>query len=651
MPSQLDYSPFLLPSTPIVQPNAPRSLGPLDGLPELMFAMRKQSAAEEQAKREEELRRQQLAQQASIAGQEDQTRRYGMTLQEQGRHETNARLDRQEAERHINQLLASLADAQASGDFAKVNAIHQELGRAGYKVTERASRYTPQPEGAPSPQNTPPPASPVSPDGLPIPRTPNGAQPYDLESGGNPRALNLTTKASGLYQLMPNQLPPGQTPESFANLSADQQRADYNNRYLPNHGLSPADVQDRGSNYVAIAGPDRRGNPGGNVRGSDADVVYPKGSPGARANPSWDIDGDGQVTRGELADLGRTGAGGSVYQGSEPAQKKGAPPPPGMRTSIDVGPIEISSGGAPSAAQSPIDSMGLPSPRITAAPGPDAEVKGGGRYVITDSAGKTIHEYDRPAIQAEQQKAVDSGLKPLFDTAKTPEEKQAAEAARGFAHGLVGNGFGVREVVLEAMKQYRSAISETGKGQRADAGRELAEGKAVQMDSDRAIKMVSSQFKVPKLNEVDLDTDMGLRALAGNNGLGDMAALGHFMKSMEGRITDADYTRYSNASGLINMIGNILNKAATGEQTPELMAQLKQILIEQKQAVANKKQEAADAAERAVLSGSQGYSDPATLRALGSRARQMILGSGGQPAAGAGDLSGRSDDELMRAFQ
>jgi hypothetical protein len=629
-----DVAPFLSrPAVPYVAPQAPDVRGLMGAISDIgdtfmLNKARKQKQEHEQA---------QLAQQERLQSAQLATQRYGYDLQEQGRKETNARMERQDAERQVNRLAMAYADAQASGDFARMNAIQQELQRAGgWSLTEHPSNYTPPAaEAAPS-VNTPAPQQ-------------QGEQPYDLESGGNPRAINPTTKASGIYQLSKDQLPPGMTPESFAALSADQQRADHAGRYLPSHGLSPADVQDRGSNYVAIAGPDKKTEAGGNVRGADSDVVYPRGSAGARSNPLWDINGDGQVTRGELADLGRTGAGGSVYAGNEPAMQP-TPKSVPSRGSLELGPIEMlgpSSGSAQPSPTQGIDSVPLPK---RAGAETETPQPGGGRFVFRDKSGKVVYEYDRPAIQAEQQRAVDAGLRPLFETARTPEEKQAAEAARGFAKGLVGQGFTVREVTQEALRQYRSSIGEAGKTERSEIGvrgqekrLDSVEARTLQKDADAAIRDTSKEYGLPAMNTAELDVRQGLAALDANHGTGDTVALRRMIKSMErGATTDRDYSSAANSSGYLNALFNLPDKFFEGTMPPELKKNIRDLLERSQQEIARRRSEAADRAVRRIQEGSR-YAPQTERDAYAERARNVFLGA----PAGAGP----SDEDLEGAFR
>lgn len=131
----------------------------------------------------------------------------------------------------------------------------------------------------------------------------------NYESGGDPHAANKKSSAKGLIQFI-DEVAQGygfKDSAEFAALSAAEQ-APYIAQYLVDRGIDAASTI--GDIYVAIAAP-------GLVDSEDDAVAYRKDAPTERErdaytkNPDWDLDKDGKIKRGELAELGeRKGKGG-----------------------------------------------------------------------------------------------------------------------------------------------------------------------------------------------------------------------------------------------------------------------------------------------------------------------------------------------------
>lgn len=115
-----------------------------------------------------------------------------------------------------------------------------------------------------------------------------------IESGWKPNALNPSSHAVGLFQIMPVYLDDigfDGTWQDFQKLSAGEQ-APYAGNYfgqpfIRNKWKYPGDT------YVALAAGSYVGKPPGTV-------VYPEGSKAAAANKLWDIDKDGAINIDEL---------------------------------------------------------------------------------------------------------------------------------------------------------------------------------------------------------------------------------------------------------------------------------------------------------------------------------------------------------------
>lgn len=594
---------------------------------------------EKDQQRELELAQAKMAQDAQQASMRDQTQRYGYDLQEQGRKESQAGQNTRADNQHLNDLIKSYAAAQVSGDIASQSAIQQELQRAGgWTLSERASRL--QPEAAPQ--------APQPQEQQPSGPAPN---PQDLESGGRSTAVNPRTGAAGIFQAMPDTLKSmGYSREQWLAMSPEQQKEEYWNNYLPKvKGFSPERIaqlqqgtpEAKGENYLAIAAPSfaAKGT-------SDETAIYHEGSRAYDQNKVWDVNKDGIVSAGEIRQLGRGGAGSSVLKPREIDLDEPGAPGVRMMSEQQIGPPDRSQAPATGLTFDPVTHEPVVSRETS--PAADEEKPGGGRFVFTDRNGKVVYEYDRPQIQSEQKKAVREGMQSILESANTPEEKRAAQAALGLATSMAGSGFTVKDATTLGIKQYMGAVGEAGKGDRAQivaTGRAQAQDllvqKATEADFNKATQQTAKDYGLSKLTEAETDVKGALSALDANNGLGDMGALKKYIRSMDNRITDTDYRVAANSSGILNRIIGLPDKWFEGQLDPETRKNLRSILEKSAQDIQKRRQEAAEVAARRI-SEAPPYSDPSVIQKNADRARQYFLGS---PAQGGSDMS---NDDLMR---
>lgn len=148
----------------------------------------------------------------------------------------------------------------------------------------------------------------------------------DLESGGDPRALNPDTGATGLIQFMPDTARSmGTSVEALAELPADRQLA-YVEAFLRSN-LAGRVLTDVGDYYLVTFMPGRVGSP-------DSFVLARKGSDVYRLNRGLDVDQDGTLSVGDVRDVLRRKYGTAqvrVQSGALPFLDLGAPalrPPP-----------------------------------------------------------------------------------------------------------------------------------------------------------------------------------------------------------------------------------------------------------------------------------------------------------------------------------
>lgn len=133
------------------------------------------------------------------------------------------------------------------------------------------------------------------------------------ESGGSGGAVNSSTKASGLFQIMPDQAAQlGLTPEQIQTMPAEQQKRELFPKYLALHNLKPEDIKSDADMALAIAAPSFVGK-----GAADDKVVYGAGSKEAKANPAWQTS-SGDVTVGSLKSYYKADDGATAGQSPRP---------------------------------------------------------------------------------------------------------------------------------------------------------------------------------------------------------------------------------------------------------------------------------------------------------------------------------------------
>jgi hypothetical protein len=630
-----EITPFLMPrpaAVPYQVPHATDMSGIISAIGDIgntFMTRHKMEQQKEMVDREMAQRERERMQQAAATASGQQITMRGQDLAEQGRKDVNERLDRDKAEGFIRQALTS-------GDESDVRALDLAARGLGWSREELPSQYK-APE---APQQT-----------LSAPAGPAGPTDFDTayksmtqkESGGNPRAVNPKSGAMGTFQLMPDQLPQGVSKEQFLAMTPDQQKQIYETKYLPAHGLSrdtlaPQDVGLSVGAPAAIAMPD------------DA-VVYPKGSKAVRDNPTWDRNGDGQITKAELRQNYGGGAGGGPPSSpgiTLPDQQLGRPMPGPIDTNApyNVGTDTGKPGGPPKALQDFMsDAYGV-------APLPQQQL-GGGRHVFKDQQGNVVAEVDLPAIRARHQESLNAALTPILDGAKTPAEKQAAQQALGFATKAVDSGqYSWKEAANEAIKFYQSSVGEAGKTARSGVSGQLQQLRAANQQADHIIGQVARDARLPAMNDAERDLQGTVDALGTNSGPGDVIALRKLLKSIEGRATDADYTSMVNSSGWLNKFMNIPDNVLEGRLTPEVIAEVKSNVQLGLQAISARKKAAAEQAAHSMEQALP-YLDDDTQRKLANRVNDYFYpGTPSAPSRGGATPggSGPSNDEVLKAL-
>lgn len=136
------------------------------------------------------------------------------------------------------------------------------------------------------------------------------------EGGTDTGATNPKTGALGSFQLMRDQMPGlGVKPEDIKAMSYEQQRDELFPKYLASHGIKPDDLKTPADVGISIAAP-------AFLKSSDDTVISEKGKPWVRGTPQydqnkmWDVNGDGAITRGDLARYYDKQGGGGAGQAS-----------------------------------------------------------------------------------------------------------------------------------------------------------------------------------------------------------------------------------------------------------------------------------------------------------------------------------------------
>lgn len=576
-------------------------------------------------------------QQAALEGSQQSITMRGQDMMDKYHQDSNDRLDRDKAEQFIRQALTS-------GDASDVHALDLAVKGLGWTREEGPSRYAaPAPSDAPAASTdgaTPPPAGKAGPSSFDAAF--NAAT--QKESGGNPRAVNPTSGALGTYQLMPDQLPQGVSKEQYLAMTPEQQKKDYAERYLPNHGLSKDTLapQDVG---LSIGAPAAIGKP-------DSFVVYPKGSDAVRQNPSWDRNKDGQVDAGEL----RANYGAPPQQTlTLPDQQIGRPMPGPIDANapynVGTDPGKAAPPGTPPKFLSDFmsSSYGVdPLPQQQLGNGQGAPGQGGGRHTFRDKDGNVVADIDLPQIRAQHQQSLEAALTPILAGAKTDPEKQLAQQALGFAtHAVESGQYSWKDAANEAIKFYQTGVGEAGKTSRAGIAGGFQQIKASNQQADHIIGQVARDAKLPAMNDAEGDLQGTINALGTNSGTGDVIAIRKLLHSIEGRPTDADYNSMVNSSGFLTKFLNLPDQVLEGRLTPEVVEQVKQNVQMALKTISDRKQAAAQQAAHAMEQAIP-YGDDTTQRQLSQRVYDYFYGSKGAPAQSS--AAGPSNDDVLKAL-
>lgn len=222
---------------------------------------------------------------------------------------------------------------------------------------ENVSRADVGPNMSPTPSETPrgPNMTPAEPEGptsspsLTPPSSSTTREPwqsaYDVavkgEGGNNTGATNPKSGALGSFQLMPDQVKGlGYKPSEVKAMSYEEQRDKLFPEYLASHGIKPGDLKTPADVGVAIAAP-------AFLKASDDTVISENGKPWVKGtrqyddNPAWDVNGDGAITRGDLARYyAKQGGAGAAAAKSPIASFLSAPvtvKPGGTETRVEQG--------------------------------------------------------------------------------------------------------------------------------------------------------------------------------------------------------------------------------------------------------------------------------------------------------------------------
>jgi hypothetical protein len=115
-----------------------------------------------------------------------------------------------------------------------------------------------------------------------------------LESRFDPRAVNPSSKATGLIQWLPSTARRhGTTVEAIREMTAAQQLELMRSYFEPFRGVSPRDIA------IAVLMPNDR-NGGSNIGASDDKVIAQAGEPAYDLNAGLDIGADGLITLGDV---------------------------------------------------------------------------------------------------------------------------------------------------------------------------------------------------------------------------------------------------------------------------------------------------------------------------------------------------------------
>lgn len=298
----------------------------------------------------------------------------------------------------------------------------------------------------------------------------------------------------------------------------------------------------------------------------------------------------------------------------------------------------------------------------------------GGRFLIKDKSGATVHSYDEPLERMKSQMAIKGAMNAMGVAAVTEREKAAVEAASAAGAQMLDLGLAPDQAVRYSLDVYGKTLRQEFKLSRPDGtggsgGGGSVMGKeerqrvgALSDDASKIIDQVARDGKMGEVSKAGLHINRGLELLKGDrSGFRDTQAMAQLLREMSGlAVTEQEYNRTVGGEGFKTLVEKALAfYTSTGGLPDETIRELKEVFTRAqasyKRALGAMGSKAYEQVNRRLLLGT-----PEERAAQADAARGYFTDEYGSPSApavpkgkpgGGAAAPAQSDEDLVKAWK
>jgi len=215
----------------------------------------------------------------------------------------------------------------------------------------------------------------------------------------------------------------------------------------------------------------------------------------------------------------------------------------------------------------------------------------GGRFVIKDKSGATVHSYDEPLERMKSQMSIKGALGAMGLAATTEREKAAVEAASKAGAQMLDLGLAPDQAVKYAVDIYGKTLNQEfkktypqgaggGSGGPVMGKEERQRVSALSDDASKIIDQVARDEKKGEVSKAGLHINRGLELLKGDrSGFRDTQAMAQLLREMSGlAVTEQEYNRTVGGEGFRTLVEKALSfYGSTGKLPDETIRELKAV--------------------------------------------------------------------------
>lgn len=317
-----------------------------------------------------------------------------------------------------------------------------------------------------------------------------------------------------------------------------------------------------------------------------------------------------------------------------------------------VGPGALASVlGIPGAEAASGEASGASAAGDVAAPEVPAAPTRGGRFVIKDKSGATVHQYDEPLERMKSQLAIKGALGAMGVAASNDRERNAVQAASVAGAQMLDLGLQPDQAVKYSLDVYNKTLNQEyrksypqGHGGGGGGGQDLKTQRFEGEERNRIITRVSRDFNVKAADEVSNFATRAIDKMNLATGTGDFGAFADWLKEESGKVvTDKEREQFMSSAGGFTGLKNKIDRWTNGGHfDPAYMGEVRGLMETILHSIEAQKAKAAEIA-RQEAAGS----------ALSPGSVDVVSGhfSGKFKNQSKDNADTRSDEDLVRAWK